>query len=248
MELTESVYSLIEKQVSDCGRPDLFRAPLCAFSAANNPLYAELKTVIGDWHCHPTELLPDAQSVISFFIPFTPEVAQSAKQETPVSPLWGEAYLVANALLNQIGRSLADMLIAKGFSALSFAATHTYDSEKLQSAWSHRSAAVIAGLGSFGVNRMLITNKGSAGRLGTVLTSAVIAPSPSPAPDRCLYQKTGDCLLCLEACPVGALGQNSFAPFTCHDRLLENGALLSHLGTCDVCGKCVANCPLASLE
>ncbi len=40
-------------------------------------------------------------------------------------------------------------------------------------AWSHKSAAAIAGLGSFGLHRMLITDAGCAGRCGSLLGPAV---------------------------------------------------------------------------
>ncbi len=248
MNLSETILSILQEMVAKAERPDLFRAPICAFSAADDPRYHALKTTIGPWHCDPTELLPNAKSVISMFVPFTLAVSRTAKAEEPVSALWGEAYWVVNDLFDTVGQKLAEFLKEQGFSALSVAATHTYDPEKLQSMWSHRSAAAIAGLGSFGANRLLITEKGSAGRFSTVLTSAVLEPSPFPAPDRCIYHKTGRCLLCIKACPERALQVDAFAPFVCHDRLLKNAEHLTSVGFCDVCGKCIANCPMAVLE
>ena len=51
--------------------------------------------------------------------------------------------------------------------------------------------------------------------------------------------------ICVDACPAGALKTGEFAPFVCHDRLLANADRLSDIGFCDVCGKCLAACPLA---
>lgn len=248
MELSESILTIIREQVAQANRPDLFRQPICAFSAADDPRYHQLKTTVGPWHKDPAELLPDAKSVISYFVPFTAPLPKSAKEQEPVSALWGEAYVALNNLFDIIGERLSEFLRAAGYSVLSIAATHTYDPETLQSIWSHRSAAAISGLGSFGVNRMLITEMGSAGRFCTLITSAPLEPSPSPAPERCLYHKNGGCLLCVKACPVGALQLDSFQRFVCSEQLLKNAERLSGLGYCDVCGKCIGSCPLAFLE
>lgn len=248
MSLKECIAAIIGEQIRDAGRPDLFREPICGFSAADDSRYHGLKTIVGPWHKDPVELLPEAKSVISYFVPYTGTLPRSVKREEPVSALWGEAYVVLNNLFDVIGEKLTAFLSQQGYYVLPIAGTHTYDPEKLQSMWSHRSAAAISGLGSFGANRLLITEKGSSGRFCTVLTSAPLEPSPSPAPDRCLYYKNGSCLLCVRACPVGALKPDGFEPFTCHDRLLENVERLSSLGYCDVCGKCIASCPLAYIE
>lgn len=248
MKLEEAIAAIVRAEVDSANRPDLFRRPLCGFSAADDPRYHALKTIIGPWHLDPIELLKDAKSVVSFFVPFTVDLPRSAGAEEPVSALWGEAYVVLNNLFDTIGKALSKFLSMQGFSALPIASTHTYDPEKLQSMWSHRSAAAISGLGSFGANRLLITAKGSAGRFCTLLTSAPLEPSPSPAPERCFHHKSGGCLLCVKSCPVGALKPDAFEPFSCNGRLLENADKLSGIGFCDVCGKCIASCPLAYLE
>lgn len=248
MQLPEMILTIIRDEAARANRPDLFRQPICAFSAADDPRYHQLKTIVGPWHKDPAELLPDAKSVISYFVPFTAVLPKSVREREPVSPLWGEAYVALNSLFDVIGERLSEFLRDAGYSVLSIAATHTYDPETLQSSWSHRSAAAISGLGSFGANRMLITELGSAGRFCTLLTSAPLEPSPSPAPERCLHHKNGGCLLCVKACPVGALKPDSFQRFVCNGQLLENAGRLSGLGYCDVCGKCVGSCPLAFLE
>ena len=245
MELSDQIAAVLGGRVEAADREDLFRAPLFACSAADDPGYAALKTLVGPWHKSPEELLPGARTVLSFFIPFTPAVVRAVREAGVVAPVWGEAYLRANELLDEIGGAVSGLLRDEGYAAAPIAATHTYDPEKLQSMWSHRSAAALAGLGSFGVNRMLITARGSAGRFGTVLTTAELEPSPAPAPDYCLNHTGGRCLICVDACPAGALKTGEFAPFVCHDRLLANADRLSEIGFCDVCGKCLAACPLA---
>ena len=67
----------------------------------------------------------------------------------------------------------------------------------------HRRAAVEAGIGTYGLNNLLITKKyGPRVRLATVLTTASITP------DRPLKKKLcTECGQCAEACPVNALAE-----------------------------------------
>lgn len=248
MRLEDQIKETVTETVEAAGRPDLFRAPLVGFSDAADERYPELKSMVGDWVRDPKELFPAARSVISIFVPFTREVPRSVLIEEPVSRLWGEAYMVLNNLYATIGEEVEAFLTKGGYESMPIAATHTYDPETLQSMWSHRSAAAIAGLGSFGANRMLFTEKGSGGRYGSILTSAPLEAGKEPAREYCLYHIDGSCLVCMDACPVDALAVGHLKKFTCHDRLLENRELLKDLGGPDVCGKCAAACPVVFIE
>lgn len=64
-----------------------------------------------------------------------------------------------------------------------------------------RAAAHRAGIGWFGKSSNLLAPElGSWFVLGSVLTDAALAPSPSPVPDGC-----GTCRRCIDACPTGAI-------------------------------------------
>lgn len=246
MELCETIDVFIHQHILENDPDHLLEAPLVGFSAASDPRYGELKTIIGPWHQLPQDYLPTAQSVISFFVPFSDRVTDAARQSTNVASLWGKAYIHLNALLGETGEALCDFLRTFGYDAEPVPATHNFDAVTLQSGWSHRSAACIAGLGSFGLNRMLITEKGSSGRFCTVFTSAVLPPSASPAPDYCYYYTKGTCQNCIRHCPTQALSTDGFDKDRCYGKLLENAEILKAIGYCDVCGRCIAVCPLAS--
>ncbi len=247
--LNAAIEGIIQKEVRELNRPDLFRAPIMAVSSALDLRYPELKNIIGDWHLNPRELLHDAQSVISYFVPLTRPVIAQPIQTDDGSPLWGEAYVTINAHFDVIGRAVSNYLENLGYSAHPIAGTHTYDPKNLKSMWSHRSAAAIAGLGAFAANRLLITPKGSGGRFCTILTSAPLKTNDTPATDPCLYHKNGSCGLCFKACPARALKPDSFERFVCHDDvLLKNAENLKAIGFCDVCGKCFSVCPFAYIE
>lgn len=251
MSLETEIQRIIEEKIAELDRPDLFRMPLVAFSDARNSQYENLKQHIGPWHCTPRELLPEAESVISYFVPFTKAVVTQPKTVKDGSALWSEAYQEINAYFNEVNQAVQDYLESQGYLVTTIRATHTYDPKDLKAYWSHRSAAVIAGLASLGANRLAITDKGSGGRFCTVITSARLEPNPAPAPQRCLYLKNGSCGLCFKACPVGALRPDGMDKFTCQDELNKNQEKMRRettLVSADTCGKCISICPLSYIE
>ena len=191
MSLKEEIIELIENSVDESESKELFRKPLVAFSSANNPMYEELKDIVGPDHLHPNDILPNAQSVVSFFIPFSETVVNSNIESSAVSYEWAKSYVEANSLINQISDELVDYLKNKNIDAATIKATHNFDEKTLKSAWSHRSAAHIANMGKFGLNRMIITKEGCAGRFGTVIISAKIPIENKENAEYCLYYKKG---------------------------------------------------------
>lgn len=247
-KLEQIIENIVDEQVAALNRPDLFRKPIVSYSSADDSRYIDLKRLIGAWHAHPTELLPNAKSVISYFIPFTKEVIEQPKRVPYGSWLWSEAYQETNRHFNNVNKAISGYLIDEGYSTKMIPSTHNYDPKDLKCFWSHRSAAVIAGLGSFGINRLVITEKGSGGRFCSVITSATLTTNKQPVDTRCLYIKKGVCGLCLKTCPVQALAPNAINKFACQDRLNEHEAIIkasTNLQNADTCGKCISVCPFA---
>lgn len=244
--LAQTVKQFIEESAARIESREYFRTPLVGFSSADDPLYDRIVEIVGPHHLRPKDFLANAKTVISFFIPFREAAVTNNRGGGLVADLWGQSYLEANKLINSISAELCDLLKAKGFDAASVAATHTYDRKTLKAGWSHRSAAFVAGLGRFGLNRMLITRLGCAGRFGTVFTSAEIPASERIEDEPCLYYQSGGCRACLKICPVQAVTENGFDRFKCHEQLLANKDYLSEKGMpADVCGKCVVAGPCA---
>lgn len=248
--IEKEVEKIITDSVSGLSRPDLFRAPIVAFSSAYDKKYLELKALIGEWHLLPFELLSSAKSVISYFVPFTKEVVYEPQTLEHGSFLWSEAYQEINRHFDTVNEAIARLLASKGYESQTIKATHTYSQEDLKSMWSHRSAAVIAGLGTFGINKLVITEKGSGGRFCTVITSALLEVNEEPVESQCLYIKSRACGLCLKTCPVGAISVDGIDKFVCQDELNKNQELMraeTGLWMADTCGKCVSACPLGYL-
>jgi hypothetical protein len=130
-----------------------------------------------------------------------------------------------------------------GVGAFTMPPTYNFDPETLTADWSHKHAAFIAGLGTFGLHKMIITEKGCAGRLGSFLINAEIAPSPKPFFEYCLYKYNKSCRKCVTRCTFHSLKEDSYDRFACYDILKQNNDRFGHLGPSDVCGKCAAIVP-----
>lgn len=217
--------------------------PIVGFAAADDPLFAQLKSVVAPTHAVPEDFLTDAKTAIVFFIPFPRSLTVTNKKERMSSKEWAVAYIETNELILQLSLHLKEFFQVKGHLSFTIPATHNWDEEKLISDWSHRHIAYIAGVGNFGLNNMLITDKGCCGRIGSFITAAVIEPDTRDDQASCLYKFDGTCKMCAKKCVNEALFEDSFDRFKCYDMLLENVDEHSSIGYADVCGKCLVGVP-----
>jgi len=217
--------------------------PLVGFAAAADPLFAELKEVVIDSHALPRELLPNAETVIAFFLPFPKSISMSNVKDRLSSPAWAVGYIETNMLIGRLVEHMIDVLGKAGALTVGVPATHNWIEDKLISNWSHRHVAFIAGLGRFGQNNMLITDKGCSGRLGSLITTAKIEPDSRPETEACLFKYDGSCKKCVRKCVNEALQEDKFDRFKCYAQLLENVEEHKNIGYADVCGKCLAAVP-----
>ena len=218
-------------------------APIVGFAAADDPLFAASKQSVSPTHALPGDLLPGAKTVIVWFVPFERSVATSNIAGIEASREWASAYVETNVLLAAIGARLVELLEVRGHRAASPAPTHQFDRTRLVSDWSHRHAAVAAGLGAFGHHNMLITASGCCGRLGSLATTLALEPDPRHVGEACLHQAGRQCLRCVRRCVNDALHEDGFDRFRCYERCLRNGDRFRDLGMADVCGKCLAGVP-----
>jgi epoxyqueuosine reductase QueG len=216
--------------------------PLIGFANAQDRLFLKLKSVVSKDHKLPRELLVNAETVISYFIPFEKEVV-SSNVGKECSEQWAVAYIETNKLISDLNDVLCNFLQNKRISSISVPATHNFDKKKLISDCTHRHIAYIAGLGKFGLNKMLITEKGCCGRFGSVITTVIINATERPEKEYCLYFHDKSCQKCLDKCTWGALKISSFDRHECYAVCLENLKKFQGLGAADVCGKCMTMVP-----
>jgi len=169
----------------------------------------------------PQDILPSAKSVVSIALN-----ALEGTFSTPVFHVYQLSYALLRNKTNEISYELARFLEGKGYKSVMIPGTIPLDmieKKGLFGAFSHRHAAQAAGLGKIGMNQLLITKPfGPRVWLGTVITSAPLAPSPLPRKESCLGEQCGKCL---SACPPGALSPQGIDKKKC----LEEGVHAQNL-------------------
>lgn len=222
--------------------------PLIGFAQADDPLFCKLKHLVSPSHALPQDLLAQARTVMVYYLPLIPDIPRGNRQGQLASPQWSLAYAETNQLIMDINQIVRQELKKYGYNSTLLPPTHNFDKEKLISDWSHRHVAYIAGLGTFGINNMLITERGCTGRLGSIIMDIELPPTPRPDYEYCLYKYDGSCQLCVERCPHQALTLDHFDRHRCYDILLYNDSLYPEAITVDACGKCCVGLPCSFIN
>ena len=235
-----------------------FHSPMVGFADAADPLFASYKQVIGDFHWSPAQAFEQTHgagsfttgTVIVWSLPIVEATRKSNRKEKKLpSRQWahtrwfGEMFnnAVRDAVVAEVkklgGRGVAPATL-EGFKAVKDPTVG------IASLWSERHAAYAAGLGTFSLNDALITERGIAMRLGSVVTDLTIAPSEKPYAElrsNCLYFMDGSCGKCAKRCPTGAISKEGG-----HDkekcRVYSYGTVLDEVG--EKFGVKVAGCGL----
>jgi epoxyqueuosine reductase QueG len=217
--------------------------PIVAFADAQDPLFQKLKEIVDPAHLLPTDLLADAKTVISYFVPFTKETVSSNSKGKGASKQWAKSYTETNKMITNLNVALSDILKKYGFKAATTMPTHNFDEAKLVSCWSQKHVAYVAGLGKFGLHHMIITEKGCCGRLCSIITNAKFEPTQRSTTEFCMYKLDGSCGVCIKKCALKALKVDRLDKQECYKECLRNAKTYVALGLADVCGKCAAEIP-----
>ena len=271
--MREYVAKAIIEYVKEYGRrPEVFTewgTPLVGFADANSPYIVSLREHAVASHCMPGDVLPGASIIVSYYVPFTRELAATndAGSDDSVSAggscgaggrlaseQWARAYEETNAMFGKLNEHIIGLLEDKGYRGAVSAEASVFSTDTLTSDWSHRHIACAAGLGTFGVNNMLITKAGCCGRYNSIITNLDVEPDAPLKEELCIYKRNGGCGLCVKNCPAGALSLRGSAEFdrqACYAVCSENAAVYNYLGSSysgagsEVCGKCVTASPCA---
>ncbi|PJI09550.1 MULTISPECIES: epoxyqueuosine reductase [Clostridium] len=239
MKLSEIIETIIKDEVKNSKDSFRFREPIVGFADANDPLYDKLDEIIGTKQTHPKEMLRGARTVVVYFIPFSLDVIKKIQGKKVIVQEWSDNYTAGNILLARINDVLARVLRSRGVFVTTEHPTNNYDPINLTSTWAHKSSAVIAGIGTFGLNHLLITKSGTAGRLNSLVINTKIPPTVRPNTSYCLYYKMEKCKVCIAKCPTGALSIDGFDRFRCNAYLdgknihdLQQGCGMCSSGPC----------------
>ena len=224
-----------------------WREPVVGVASAADPLYRELKSIIGPTHALPEDIVPGAKSVIVYFVPFEESIVRSNIAGEESSREWDYAYIETNQMLKDMTQYLYEQITAMGYHASNLPPTYNYDPVKLISDWSHRSSAVIAGIGKFGINNMLITKQGCCGRIGSTITDWELAADERPEGEYCLYKAKGVCGKCMDKCVNDAFSVVNndviYDRYKCNEQIYDKIVPQWPIGPGDTCGKCMCGLP-----
>ncbi len=201
-----------------CGGLVLFEEPVFGVSSAEDEIYREFKKkeIVGDNFMLPGEWLPMANSVVSFFLPFTERVRRSNRgKPEDTSSEWLHARIEGQAFIDAYTEKLRDYFVSRGAAACVPATDPRFSVQTtvlppgdhkalhIASNWSERHAAYAAGLGTFCLTRGLISERGVAGRYGSVIVTEAIDPDERPYSG--VYEYCIRCGACVGRCPAGAI-------------------------------------------
>jgi len=200
------------------GETILFEAPVIGFASAEDDIFEVFrrKEVIGANYYGPHEWLAEAHTVISLFLPFSEDVRTSNKADrTDPSTEWLYARIEGQEFIGKYMAALKYHLESKGIAAcvpalddrfgvkIEITAKGMRPDFHADSRWSERHAAYACGLGTFGLSRGLITEKGMAGRFASIIISESFDPTGrkySGIDDYCIR-----CGACVKNCPANAI-------------------------------------------
>jgi epoxyqueuosine reductase len=150
-------------------------------------LFADMRFTMAqpETSCHPEGLLPNARTVVSAALCYyAPEPELGAGEGRLPRYTWRDGYAELREKLDALGRRLGG-----SYRVLVDANQHV-----------DREGAARSGVGFYGKNTLLITRRhGSWVVLGTLITEVELEPTPP------LDLDCGECRLCIDACPTGAL-------------------------------------------
>lgn len=191
----------------------IFDAPIFAYGSPDDALFLALKKqAIGEHFRMPLEWNPKAKTVVSMFFPFTKEIVESNGENYDYpSEQWIHGRSEGHACLKELGAYIVAYLNDAGYeticpildSAFLFAYGDKSKPLTFTSNWSDRHVGYICGLGTFGLSKGIITKKGMAGRLLSVITACEYEKTERAYTD--IYEYCIKCGSCVSRCPAHAI-------------------------------------------
>ena len=236
------------------GETLIYDEPIFGFASAADDIFETYrrKEVIGANYLSPGEWLPGAQSVVALFLPFSEAVRKSNKADrTDPSKEWLYARIEGQEFISKFTAEIRQLLEDKGIAACVPALDERFGVKieptitafkpdfHADSKWSERHAAYACGLGTFGLSKGLITEKGMAGRFASIIVSAEFEPTErkyTGIDDYCIK-----CGVCARNCPAKAISlKNGKNNLKCHRHVQ---AMKKKYSPRYGCGKCQVGVP-----
>jgi len=187
----------------------------------------------------PGDFLPAAKSVVTFAYKLN---------DGPLNnlPVTRNQYMVefeaVNQFLLQTAHKIARFLESGGYESVAFGPEAAIgDYPRLKGDLSHKHSAVLCGLGSFGINNLLLTPE----HYARVRLASVVTTAPLDYDEPLTISVCHQCLKCVRECPSGALDdwEKSYSPQTGWTINKEKCAHYMFVASAGKrCGMCVKAC------
>jgi len=244
---------------------------LVGFASGADPIWQQYKEYVGPFHWTPWEVFsqhcPDSPAgaeeltVVAWVLPQR-EAVRKANRRARRYPAeeWARIRVYGEEFNAALRRHVADRLRRAGHAAVAPMLVPNWTVVKSErfsyaSSWSERHAAHAAGLGTFGLCDGLITAKGKAMRVGSVVARISIQPTPRPYSDHrayCLFFADGTCGKCIDRCPARAISKRGHDKEKCRRHLVRSREYVKKTyrfegygcGLCQVGVPCEAGIPV----
>ncbi len=256
-----------ENTLKDAENHTAWADPLIGFSRGDDPIFADYKKHVGEFHWTPLEIFtktfPGVKvsaadlGVVSWILPHTDKTKADLRKETlHPSESWARARIFGEEANVKLRRHVEAALRSSGIEGVAPMLSPFWEmkiSERFgfASTWSERHAAYAAGLGTFGLCDGLITAKGKAMRAGSVVARIDVPPAHRPYQDHhayCLFYTKGTCGKCIDRCPADAVTKEGHDKPKCRAYVQETAAFVkTHFGFDGYgCGFCQTGVPCES--
>lgn len=193
----------------------------------------------------PSDILESAESIVVLGLSFLDDMVEKAR-----SRIWSFHYIRVNGELDSAALKAARFLHGRGYSVVHIPSSVPFDTEALIGDFSHKHAAVAAGLGEIGRNNLLLTPRYGP-RIGvtSLITSSPLTPTERRFEGPLCIE---GCEACINACPVDALTGNRYDRWRgaehrkdrCWARLVQLWSRDRVYGVDRLCGLCIKSCPV----
>jgi len=245
----------------------IFEEPLVGFVAGDDPIFARLKQVIGEFHLTPAEVmgaiardrgLPNPAAagigVISYVLPISRRTRkENGRMKDRPSERWAHTRLFGEQFNRKLQAHIVSVLEEKGHFAVApemqEGLFRMLVDERVgwASTWSQRHVAFSANLGTFGLSDGLITRAGKAHRVGSVLVDRPLNSSQrtDDVHRDCLSHRELGCRTCMKRCPADAITEAGHDKAGCAEFVLRQAPVIKDEYGIEIygCGLCQTGVP-----
>jgi epoxyqueuosine reductase QueG len=192
--------------------------------------------------------------VISYILPISKKTRkENARMKNRPSERWAHTRLFGEEFNRKLEAHIVSILEEKGYLAvapeLESSLFQMLDDQRVgwASTWSQRHVAFAANLGTFGLSDGLITEKGKAHRVGSVIVNQTLDSHlrTTDIHRDCRFFQKGSCKRCVKRCPIGAITEEGHDKKKCQEFLFKQIPIIKEKYGIDVyaCGLCQTAVP-----